>query len=231
MGFTKAASLFGIPGNLNVHLSNGVKLFYTTLKMASKDRIQRLKDDTRCNILTASLGIVKEEGWPALSMRKIADKIDYTAPIIYEYFSNKEAILQELTRMGFVKLAKQMEEAVKQFTDPAAQLEAMWLAYWNFAFSEKELYQVMYGVQMSCGVNENPCADIMAPATMFRNKIEELVPADKRTKEYIDRRYYTFWSVVHGLISINMTKQLTSEDINRQVLKDAIGGIINAIKN
>src|ERR1700761_4818932 len=115
--------------------------------MASKDRILRLKEETRINILDASLDIVKEEGWPALSMRKIADKIEYTAPIIYEYFSNKEAILQELTRMGYVKLAKQMEEAKSKFNEPEAQLEAMWMAYWNFAFAEKELYQVMYGVE------------------------------------------------------------------------------------
>src|ERR1051325_4888940 len=113
--------------------------------MASKDRIQRLKDDTRCNILSVSMDIVNEEGWSALSMRKIADKIEYTAPIIYEYFSNKDAILQELTKMGYIKLASQMEEAQSRFTDPAQQLEAMWLAYWNFAFAEKELYQVMYG--------------------------------------------------------------------------------------
>ena len=38
-------------------------------------------------------------------MRKIADKIEYTAPIIYEYFANKDAILNELTRQGYVKLA------------------------------------------------------------------------------------------------------------------------------
>jgi AcrR family transcriptional regulator len=199
--------------------------------MASKDRIQRVKDDTRSNILKASLEIVKEEGWAALSMRKIADKIDYTAPIIYEYFGNKEAILQELTRMGFVKLAGEMETAKNQFTDPAEQLEAMWLAYWKFAFEEKETYQVMYGVGVGACVNNNPCADMRAPAQMLLQKIEDLVPEQKRTKEYIDRRYYTFWSVVHGLISINMTRQLTSEEINKQVLKDAIGGIINAIKN
>jgi AcrR family transcriptional regulator len=199
--------------------------------MASKDRIQRLKDDTRCNILGASLEIVKEEGWSALSMRKIADKIEYTAPIIYEYFSNKDAILQELTRMGYVKLAKQMEEAKSKFEDPAQQLEAMWLAYWNFAFAEKELYQVMYGVEVNCCVMENACPDLKGPATMLWDKIEEIVPVEKRTEEYIDTKYYTFWSVVHGLISINMTRQLTSEDINRQVLKDAISGIINSIKN
>src|SRR5436190_12231302 len=118
--------------------------------MASKERIQRLKDETRTNILEASIDIVKEEGWQALSMRKIAEKIEYTAPIIYEYFSNKDAILQELTRMGYVKLGKKMEEAKAGLIDPAEQLEAMWMAYWNFAFAEKELYQVMYGVEANC---------------------------------------------------------------------------------
>ncbi len=54
--------------------------------MASKDRIQRLKEETRVNILDAALQIVKEDGWQALSMRKISDVIEYTAPIIYEYF-------------------------------------------------------------------------------------------------------------------------------------------------
>ena len=73
------------------------------LKVASKDRIQRLKDDTRANILEASIDIVKGEGWQALSMRKIAEKIEYTAPIIYEYFANKEAILNELDTPGLCK--------------------------------------------------------------------------------------------------------------------------------
>lgn len=199
--------------------------------MASKDRIQRLKDDTRCNILEASLDIVKEEGWPALSMRKIADKIEYTAPIIYEYFSNKDAILRELTRMGYIKLAKQMDEAKSKFTDPAEQLEAMWLAYWNFAFAEKELYKVMYGVEVNCCAMENPCPDLQGPSNMLWDKIEEIVPEERRSEEYIDTKYYTFWSVVHGLISINLTRQLVSEDINKQVLKDTIAGIINSIKN
>ena len=65
---------------------------------------------------------------------------------------------------------------------------------------------------------------------MLWDKIEEIIPEEKRTEEYIDRKYYTFWSVVHGLISINMTRQLTSDEINKQVLKDAISGIINSMR-
>jgi AcrR family transcriptional regulator len=198
--------------------------------MASKERILRLKEETRTNILEASIDIVKEEGWQALSMRKIADKIEYTAPIIYEYFANKDAILNELTRQGFVKLAVQMEEAKNKYQDPAEQLEAMWLAYWNFAFAEKQLYQVMYGVEVNCCALQHACPDIQTPTNMLWDKIAEIIPEEKRTDDYIDTKYYTFWSVVHGLISINMTRQLTSEELNKQVLKDAISGIITSMK-
>lgn len=200
--------------------------------MASKERIQRLKEETRVRILEASLDIVKEEGWQSLSMRKIADRIEYTAPIIYEYFANKDAILNVLTRQGFVKLAREMDEASKAFSDPAEQLEAMWLAYWNFAFANKELYQVMYGVEMNCCVFESSCPDIQGPSDLLWDKITEIVPEENRTEEYICTKYYTFWSVVHGLISINMTRQTrqASNEINKQVLKDALSGIINSLK-
>ena len=198
--------------------------------MASKDRIQRLKEETRINILDASLQIVKEEGWQALSMRKIADVIEYTAPIIYEYFANKEAILLELTRKGFLILAKDIEEAKSKHRLPGKQLEAMWLAYWNFAFANKELYQVMFGVTTNCCcdmVNDLP--EAKKPSQMFSEVIGELMHITDMGSDVICTKYYTFWSVVHGLISINILSRGSSDDINRQVLMDAITGIIRSI--
>ncbi|RYG30926.1 MAG: TetR/AcrR family transcriptional regulator, partial [Chitinophagaceae bacterium] len=98
--------------------------------MASKDRILRLKEETRVNILDAAFHIVKKEGWQALSMRKIAEEIEYTAPIIYEYFANKEAILEALSKKGFLLLTSQMQEAVNKVETPEEKLEAAWMAYW-----------------------------------------------------------------------------------------------------
>jgi AcrR family transcriptional regulator len=198
--------------------------------MASKDRIQRLKEETRINILDASLQIVKEEGWQALSMRKIADVIEYTAPIIYEYFANKEAILLELTRRGYLILSKDLREAKSKHRLPAKQLEAMWLAYWNFAFANKELYQGMFGVTTSCScalVNTLPESEM--PWDMFSEVIGELMGIEDLDSDVICTKYYTFWSVVHGLVSINILSRGSSDEINRQVLKDAIGGIIRSI--
>ena len=198
--------------------------------MASKDRILRLKEETRINILDAALQIVKEEGWQALSMRKIADKIEYTAPIIYEYFANKDAILLELTRKGFLLLLKDLKEARDKHRLPAKQLEAMWLAYWNFAFANKELYQVMYGVSTNCCcdlVNTLPEAE--TAWDLISEVIGKLMNIDDMDSDIICTKYYTFWSVVHGLISINLLSRGSSDEINRQVLKDAISGIITSI--
>ena len=195
--------------------------------MASKERIQRLKEETRVNILDAAFKIVKEEGWQALSMRKIADEIEYTAPIIYEYFANKEAILAELNRKGYIQLAAKMESARDEHELPAEQLEAMWMAYWNFAFQEKELYQLMFGVQMNCCMGKS--AEAEAPSKLVNEAIRQLMNGATPDDNDVCRRYYTFWSVVHGLISINLVNRGTSDKINRQILKDAITGIIRSI--
>jgi len=196
--------------------------------MASKERIQRLKEETKMSILEAAYKIVKEEGWQALSMRKIADEIEYTAPIIYEYFSNKEAILAELNKKGYLYLAKEMEEARNKYEHPAEQLEAMWMAYWNFAFKKKELYQLMFGVSMNCcSMQKTPEAE--APAKLITEAIRKLMNGKELSENEVCRRYYTFWSVVHGLVSINLVNRGTSDEMNKQVLKDAIDGIIRAI--
>jgi AcrR family transcriptional regulator len=198
--------------------------------MASKDRILRLKEETRTNILDAALHIGRTEGWQAVSMRKIADRIEYTAPIIYEYFANKEAIQMELTKKGYCMLARDMQVARDAHRLPEKQLEAMWLTYWNFAFAEKELYQLMFGIEVNCCVFENKIPEVEAPANMLCDVIAQVMHTEV-TDEEVCKRYYTFWSVVHGLISINLVRQSVPDGINEQVLKDAITGIIRSIKD
>src|ERR1700761_3450393 len=200
--------------------------------MASKERIARLKEDTRMSIMKAALHIAKEEGWEALSMRKIADAIEYTAPIIYEYFENKDALLYELTRTGYQILNTKLEEARDQHTSPEKQLEAMWVAYWNFAFLKKELYQLMYGVSTNCNcelMNKMPEAE--RQWEIITEVIAKLMNTDDLESDIICLRYYTFWSVVHGLISINLLSRGSSDEMNRQVLTNAITGIIRSIKD
>ena len=200
--------------------------------MASKDRIARLKEDTRMSIMKAALHIAKEEGWEALSMRKIADAIEYTAPIIYEYFENKDALMYELTRTGYKVLNTKLEEARDQNETPEKQLEAMWVAYWNFAFLKKELYQLMYGISTACNCElMNTLPEAGRQWDIIAEVIGKLMHIDDLDSDEICRRYYTFWSVVHGLISINLLSRGSSDEMNRMVLMNAITGIIRSMKD
>jgi len=217
-----------------LHLLNGVRLFtLINSAMGSKERISRLKEETRINILDAALNIVQTEGWQALSMRKIADQIEYTAPIIYEYFSNKEGILLELTRKGYLMLSKAVREARDAHQQPADQMEAMWVAYWNFAFEHKEFYQLMYGVDMMCCSVKNNLPEAENLANMIGDIIESLFEKKPVSEDDICRKYYTYWSIIHGLISINLVRPngRTTDDLNQQILKDAIKGITLSINS
>lgn len=197
--------------------------------MGSKDRILRLKEDTKSNILKAAFEIVKNEGWKGLSMRKIADRIEYTAPIIYEYFENKEAILTELTKMGFEALDRALDKAQRKHGEPEVQLREMWLAYWNFALQNREIYQIMFGVETTCCVGN--VKEARVPSNRFFPVIEQLMSGYEHTDEDCKQKYIAFFSVIHGLISINLISGGLPKAMNERVLQDAIGGITKTIKD
>ena len=100
----------------------------------------------RQSILSAAREIAAEEGWQAVTTRKVAERIEYSQPTIYEYFENKEAMLLALLRSGYQQLVTVMQEAFASTDDPEARLLAMTEAYWDFAFRSPELFQVMHGL-------------------------------------------------------------------------------------
>lgn len=118
--------------------------------MGVHERRQREKESVRANILQAAFNLAKTEGWASLSMRKIADAIEYSAPVVYDHFENKEAILFEISLQGFKLLQKDLIKAQKKYETPEEQLTALVNAYWDFAFKNKEYYQLMFGLGMQC---------------------------------------------------------------------------------
>src|SRR5689334_6761705 len=116
--------------------------------MGIAERKIRQKEEVRSSILRAAWQLVEKEGWQALSIRKIAEAIEYSVPVIYDHFENKEAILLEFTKRGFQLLNEDLLKAKELFANPEQQVEAMAYAYWKFAFTNKEYYQLMYGLGM-----------------------------------------------------------------------------------
>src|ERR1700733_3575672 len=143
--------------------------------MGITERKIRQKEEVRSSILRASWKIVEKEGWQALSIRKIAEAIEYSAPVIYDHFANKEAILLEFTRQGFQRLNEELTKAKEASSSPELQLIAMADAYWNFAFSNKEYYQLMYGLGMPTCETVKQIAELNSFSELISDSIKNLI--------------------------------------------------------
>ena len=199
--------------------------------MGITERRLRQKDEVRSSIMGTAWQMVKEEGWQSLSIRKIADAIEYSVPVIYDHFENKEAILMEFAKEGFQLLSKKIQSAKEKYNDPAEQLKAIANAFWNFAFKNKEYYQVMYGLGMT-GCEIEKC---FPERTDFRNVVMEpivaIISKSKNPNVNPCLKYYTYWSILHGLISLkSMRNSNVSDEVNKMVLDDAIEGFIKNLK-
>ena len=200
--------------------------------MSIVERRRREKEALSSRILTTAWQIVKEEGWQSLSIRKIADAVEYSVPVIYDYFENKEAILLEFGKQGFELVIKKLKAARNTSPDPAEQLKAIANAYWNFAFKNKEYYQLMWGLNIPrCEVDK-----CMPERSVFRDLIMEPMTAiiEKGKNKNIQTciKYHTFWSILHGLISIKMIAPPgDTEELNKMVLDDAIAGFIKNLSS
>jgi len=201
-------------------------------KMGIAERKIRQKEEVRSSILTAAWQLVKEDGWQALSIRKIAEAIEYSVPVIYDHFENKEAILLEFTKRGFRELNEKIAEAKSSFQNPEQQIEAMAYAYWHFAFNNKEYYQLMYGLGMPGCETVKQIAELNTFTELIMQPIRDLIAKSGNKGADPFLKLHTFWSTLHGLISINMMgAEKGRDELNAMVLKDFIIGFISGIKS
>jgi AcrR family transcriptional regulator len=199
--------------------------------MGITERRQRQKEEVRISILKAAWHLVESEGWQAVSIRKIADAIEYSIPVIYDHFENKEAIFLEFTKRGFQLLNEDIIKAGSVSNQPEEQLEAIAYSYWGFAFDNKEYYQLMYGLGLPSCETANRITELKTFAQLIIDPISRLISKSNNNESDPFLKFQTFWSLLHGLISINMlNKESQREELNRLVLKDFINGFIFSIK-
>ncbi len=198
--------------------------------MGIAERKLRQKEGVRASVLEAAWHLVEEDGWQALSIRKIAEAIEYSAPVIYDHFENKEAILLEFTRRGFRLLSEKLETARNTTADPATQIEAMAYAYWHFAFDQKEYYQLMYGLGMPSCETVKRIDEINMFSNLILDVIRRLVASGNNPAADPYIKLHMFWSMLHGTVSINMMeKGNTRNDLNKKVLQDFIQSFLAGI--
>ena len=112
--------------------------------MSLKERQERDRHRIQKAILDAARDLFIKEGYQNVSMRKIADRIEYSPAAIYSYFPGKDDIFFALAAEGFHILALGVLGAVRDVHDPLERLRrAMW-AFYQFAKTHPEYFALMF---------------------------------------------------------------------------------------
>ena len=189
-------------------------------------------------ILDTAWNMVVTEGWPSFSIRKIADAIEYSVPVIYSHFENKDAILLEFNRKGFQLLTEALAAAKAGEPVPANQIRKMARAYWDFAFQNKEYYQLMFGLGIPTCEAANQIPALASFSQVILGSIVAMVGSGKKPNFDPWLKYQSFWSMLHGLVSINMASINRPEQqpndhheiLPQQVLDDVMCSFIRGIQ-
>ncbi|MGY4384778.1 AcrR family transcriptional regulator [Pedobacter sp. UYP24] len=198
--------------------------------MGIAERKIRQKEEFRTSILEAAWLQVLTDGWQSLSIRKIADAIEYSVPVIYSHFENKEAILLEFTKEGFQKLADHLQQVKDQHSDPAEQLEAIAHGYWDFAFAHKEYYQLMFGLGIPQCEQVNSISEMKSMTMVMMSAIKDAISVSKNKEVDFFLKYHTYLSILHGLVSIEMIQKVGKPaEHKKMILQDAISGFIQSL--
>lgn len=175
--------------------------------MGITERKERQKAELRQRILDAALGILEREGFDALTMRKVADAIEYSPAAIYLYFDSREQIAQALGRRAFQQLLGHLQRAAG-VADPAARLHALAQEYARFALENPAGYRLVF--MESKSVTEavfDPAAagDGTDPGQVcFALLLGAFAALDVAPGE-AERLTLLFWTALHGVVSLKIT--------------------------
>src|SRR5215467_9981607 len=114
------------------------------LRQASRARREQEKEDLRRIILDAAGELFLEQGYEGFSMRRVAERIGYSATTIYRYYEDKDDLLFAVVNEGFSEFARKLTEAAENVSDPVKRLEALWHAYVGFGLNNPVYYQMMF---------------------------------------------------------------------------------------
>src|SRR5215216_418152 len=111
--------------------------------MPPKDRRLREREETRSKIIDAARDMFAADGVEAVTMRAIADRIEYTPTAIYHHFRDKQALLEELCSRDYRALAQAFTR-VGRIEDPIERLRRIGLGYVDFALANPSHYRFMF---------------------------------------------------------------------------------------
>jgi AcrR family transcriptional regulator len=173
--------------------------------MSIVERKKRHKESLRQEILDAAREILLAKGYAYLSMRRIAERIEYSPTTIYHYFNNKDDILYHLCVETLERQYEALSRAGADQPSPYLRLRATLRSYVDFGLSEPDRYKITFMADLSRYVStasileQGGVADKLI--TVMYQRVHEALVAAKCDRD-VKCVFQALWAHCHGLVSL-----------------------------
>ncbi len=180
--------------------------------MGVKERREREKSETRDKILDAAREMFAAEGYEGVSMRRVAEKIEYSPTAIYVHFADKEELFRELCHQDYARLAEVFQSSVMS-TNPVERLRQIGEIYAEFGIRNPNHYKFLFMTphppheldEVDQEMHGNPEKDAYA---FLKWAVQQAIEAGRFREELRDAEVIsqTLWASIHGVISLEIAK-------------------------
>jgi AcrR family transcriptional regulator len=198
--------------------------------MGISERKERQRAELRDTILAAARRIFFEEGAEALTMRRIADAIEYSPGTIYLYFANREEIAMQLVAEGYEQLLRALGPALT-IDDPVERLRAIGRAYLAFGLADPQTYKLIfmqnakyvYSVLAPEG-GADPAQPGQRAFDVLVSTVREAIARGIFKPVNAERAAEAIWASLHGVLSLQITCPMMIADVASvsTILEDAL---------
>jgi AcrR family transcriptional regulator len=176
--------------------------------MGVKERRQRERTQVREKILDAALEVFATEGVEGVTMRALADAIEYSPPVIYAHFRDKDAIIEELCYRQLRTLAKAFANVLE--LDPVERIRQIGYVYTDFAIDHPSHFRFLFMNQHSYANTDDVAKDDpqQNAYAFLRQAVAEGIAGGAFRPEYgdADELAQMCWGSAHGLVALHNTK-------------------------
>lgn len=203
--------------------------------MGIAERKEKQKAEIRKMILDASMKLFVEEGFENVSIRKIADLIEYSPTTVYLYFKDKDEILFSLHEIGFQKMAE-YNVSLWDIKNPLLRLHKMGENYIAFGMSNPEFYDLMFIQRAPMKSLEQQTDCDWKSGDVALGKLAECVAECMERKLIVQADVHAvsmaIWALVHGLVSLairNRFQKLVTEDQVMPMMQQSLNWLLNTV--
>ncbi|MEU6125957.1 TetR/AcrR family transcriptional regulator [Streptomyces sp. NPDC047123] len=182
--------------------------------MSVQERKERERAERERLIVATARELAEQQGWDAVTTRKLAERIEYSQPVLYSHFRGKREIIGAVALRGAAEMAVAMRAATAAAEGPRARVGALARAYLDFAARHPAVYDALFQLDGGLAYAQEDTPEPLKDA--FAALLECL---GEVSGDAVDPGLFTevFWASLHGVVTLTRAGRLRPEDSEARV--------------